>query len=99
MDERSPEQINRRLATIQRKIKNMGPVMRGSVTIMGTRHKQPYFSASVKGRTRLIYLGNERAKTARRYVENYRKLAELVDEMTLLYMQQLKTVGSRTEQL
>jgi len=98
MAERSPEQISKRLATIQRKIQNMGPVMRGSVTIMGTRHKQPYFSASIKGRTRLIYLGNERAKAARRYVHNYRDLAALVEEMTLLYMEQFRTAGRRTDQ-
>jgi hypothetical protein len=98
MAERTPEQIAGRLAAIQRKIRNMGPVMRGSVTIMGTRHKQPYFSVSVRGRTRLIYLGNERAKTARRYVDNHRKLAALVDEMTLLYMEQFRTAGKPGQQ-
>jgi len=69
--------------------------MRGSVTIMGTRHKQPYFSASIGGRTRLIYLGEERAETARRYVANYRRLAELVDEATLLHMRLLKATAAR----
>jgi len=97
MPELNPGQMSRRLAAIQRKIQNVGPVMRGSVTIMGTRHKQPYFSASIKGRTRLIYLGDERAKTARRYVDNYRKLAGLVEEMTLLHMEQLKTAGRCAE--
>ena len=50
---------------------------------------------SIEGRTRLIYLGAERAKTARRYVANYRKLAALVDEMTLLQMELLKTEGEQ----
>ena len=68
----------------------MGPVMRGSVTIMGTRHKQPYFSVSIKGKTRLMYLGNERAQTVRQYVADYRRLAKLIDEMTLLHMALLK---------
>ena len=96
--ERTPKQISRRLAEIQRKIQSVGPVMRGSVTIMGTRHKQPYFSTSIKGRTRVIYLGNERAKAARQYVENYRSLVALVDEMTLLYMEQFRAAGRRTEE-
>lgn len=94
MNEHDPKQITRKLEILQAKIRNIGPLMRGSVTIMGTRHKQPYFSASIGGRTRLIYLGNERAETARCYVDNYRKLAELVDEMTLLHMEQLRTRGS-----
>jgi len=84
-----------RLAAIQAEIRSLGPAMRGSVTLMGTRHRQPYFSASIKGRTRLIYLGEERAETARRYVANYRRLAELVDEATLLHMRLLKATALR----
>ena len=93
MAERSREQIEERLAQLAERLRTVAPVMRGSVTVMGRRHKQPYFSASIKGRTRLIYLGAERAKTARRYVANYRKLAAIVDEMTLLHMELLRTEG------
>ena len=89
------EQIEERLAAVQAEIQAIGPVMRGSVTVMGTRHKQPYFSVSIKGRTRLIYLGEKRAETARRYVANYRRLAELIDEMTLLHMRLLKGTPGR----
>lgn len=92
----SLKRATERLAEIQAEIQTLGPAMRGSVTIMGTRHKQPYFSASINGRTRLIYLGEERAETARRYVANYRRLAELIDEQTLLNMRLLK--GSTTRQ-
>lgn len=84
------ERIKARLATAQRRMRTLGPVMRGSVTLMGTRHKQPYFSVSIKGRTRVIYLGDEKAAIAHAYAANYRKLSELVDEMTLLHMRLLK---------
>ncbi len=91
------ERIRERLAAVQADIQAIGPVMRGSVTVMGTRHRQPYFSVSIGGRTRLIYLGEKRAEVARQYVANYRKLAELVDEMTLLQMELLKASGTRTD--
>ncbi len=48
------------------------------------------FSASVGGRTRVVYLGAERTAAARRCVDNYRELAAMVDELTLLRMQLLK---------
>lgn len=86
--------IRSRLVQIQKKIQNIGPLMRGSVTIMGTRHKQPYFSVSIKGKTRLLYLGAARAEVAKEYSANYCRLARLVDEMTLLNMELLKTQGT-----
>jgi hypothetical protein len=90
-------QTRERLAAVQAEIQAIGPVMRGSVTVMGTRHKQPYFSVSIKGRTRLIYLGEKRAEIARECVANYRKLAGLVDEMTLLQMELLKAASTRPD--
>ena len=52
------EKIESRLAEINNQIRSLGPIMRGSVTFMGKRNKQPYFSVTVKGKTRVIYLGN-----------------------------------------
>ena len=80
------KQLNQLLVEIQ----GMGPVMRGSVTMMGKRHKQPYFSVSVKGKTKVIYLGSNRAKKAKQYADNYGRLMELVEEMTMLNMEILK---------
>lgn len=97
MSQPNIEQIRERLAAVQAAIQATGPVMRGSVTVMGTRHRQPYFSVSIGGRTRLIYLGEKRAEIARQYVANYRELAELVDEMTLLQMELLKAEGTRAD--
>ena len=97
MTQLRPERIRARLAAIQGEMRALGPVMRGSVTIMGTRHKQPYFSVSIKGKTRLMYLGNERAQAVRQYVANYRRLAKLIDEMTLLQMALLKAESRNKE--
>jgi hypothetical protein len=88
------EELERRLSELQSQMKEIGPVMRGSVTVMGTRHKQPYFSVSIAGKTRLIYLGQERARTAGQCVANYRHLTALIDEMTLLHMRLLKATDS-----
>jgi hypothetical protein len=57
---------------------------------MGTKNKQPYFSLSLKGKTKVIYLGNCRAKIAQKYVDNYKTATELIDKMTLIQMQILK---------
>ncbi len=66
--------------------------MRGSVTYMGTKNKQPYFSISLKGKTKIIYLGDKRAKVARKHVENYKKSAEIIDKMTLIQMEIFKNL-------
>jgi len=64
--------------------------MRGSVVVIGTRNKQPYFSVNVEGKTRLIYLGKAREQRAREYSANYRKMRDIVEEMTTLNMALLK---------
>ncbi|MBI4025182.1 MAG: hypothetical protein HY360_09390 [Verrucomicrobia bacterium] len=64
--------------------------MRGSVVVIGTHNKQPYFSLNKDGKTRLIYLGKQRVALAQRYCANYQKLTRLVDEITLLNMTLLK---------
>ena len=68
----------------------IGPVMRGSVTIMGKKNKQPYFSVGIKGKTKVMYLGDKRAGIARKYSENYKRLLEIAEEMTIINMEILK---------
>jgi hypothetical protein len=82
--------MKRRVKTLQNRLGNLGPVMRGSVVIIGTRNKQPYFSLNKNQKTRLIYLGKKREDKAREYSENYRKLLEIVEEMTMINMELLK---------
>ena len=80
----------RQIKKLQRQLAELGPLMRGSVVVIGTRNKQPYFSLNKDKKTRLIYLGRKREAKAREYSENYKRLLEIVEEMTTLNMELLK---------
>ena len=82
--------MKRRVKELQRAMGKMGPVMRGSVVIIGTRNKQPYFSLNKDSKTRLIYLGEKRVSCARKYSDNYKRLLAIIEEMTILNMELLK---------
>ena len=90
MDKKEMTKLNRRIKTLQNQLGKLGPVMRGSVVIIGTRNKQPYFSLNKNKKTRLIYLGKKREDKAREYSQNYKKLLEIVEEMTIINMTLLK---------
>ena len=83
-------ELKNELKKLEKEYKKTWPIMRGSVTYMGTKNKQPYFSLSLKGQTKTIYLGDKRAKVVRKYVENYKKSTELVNKMTLIQMEIFK---------
>jgi len=80
----------RRLKELQAQLGNLDPVMRGTIVRIGTRNKQFYFSVNKDKKTRLIYLGNQREKSARLMSDNYKKLLAIVEEMTTLNMDLLK---------
>ena len=90
MDKHEIARIKRRVKTLQQQLGRLGPVMRGSVVVIGTRNKQPYFSVNKDGRTQLIYLGKKREKRAQEYSANYKKLRDIAEEMTILNMKLLK---------
>jgi hypothetical protein len=82
--------LKRRLVMLRRRLSGLGPLMRGSVVVIGTRNKQPYFSVNRKGKTHLLYLGRRREGKARQYSGNYRRLQQIVEEMTVINMRLLK---------
>ena len=82
--------MKRKLRRLHQKLVNLGPVMRGSVVLIGTRKKQYHFSLNKDKRTHLLYLGDKRVETAREYSANYKKMIEIIDEMTLINMALLK---------
>jgi len=82
--------MKRRIKTLQKQLGQLVPVMRGSVVFIGTRNKQPCFSLNKNKKTHLIYLGKKREKKAREYSRNYKKLLEIVKEMTMINMILLK---------
>jgi hypothetical protein len=82
--------MERQVRNLQGELGRLGPVMRGSVVVIGTRNKQPYFSLNKDKRTRLIYLGQKRVALARQYSKNYKRLLAIVEEMTILNMELIK---------
>jgi hypothetical protein len=90
MEKSELAKMNRRVKTLQKQLGKLGPVMRGSVVIIGTRNKQPYFSLNKNKKTCLIYLGKNKEGKAREYSRNYKKLVEIVEEMTMINMTLLK---------
>ena len=90
MDKKELAKMKRRIKTLQNQLGNLGPLMRGSVVVIGTRNKQPYFSLNKNKKTRLIYLGKKREDKAREYSQNYKRLLEIVEEMTIINMELLK---------
>lgn len=90
MDKQEITNLKRKLRRLHKKLAETGPVMRGSVVLTGTRNKQYHFSLNKDKKTHLIYLGENRVATARLYSENYKRLVEIIDEMTLINMTLLK---------
>ena len=77
MDNREIARMRRRAKSLQKQIVELGPVMRGSVVLIGTRNKQLYFSLNKDKKTHLIYLGKKRENRARQYSANYKKLLRI----------------------
>ena len=90
MDNKEKANMKRKIKKLQKKMAQLGPVMRGSVVLIGTRNKQFYFSLNKDKKTHLIYLGKKRVDRAREYSDNYKKLLEIIEEMTILNMKLLK---------
>jgi hypothetical protein len=82
--------MQQRVQKLQEELGRIGPVMRGSVVVIGTRNKQPYFSLNKDKRTRLIYLGQKRVARAKQYSQSYKRLLAIVEQMTILNMELLK---------
>lgn len=85
--------LRRRVNELRRELCRLGPLMRGSLVVIGTRNKQPYFSVNIRRKTHLLYLGRRREQKAKQYSQNYHRLQEIVEEMTLLNMRLLKCDG------
>ena len=86
MNKKETKKLKTRVKTLHRELAELGPVMRGSVVLIGTRNKQFYFSLNKNRKTHMIYLGKRRVERAREYSDNYKKLLGIVEEMTILNM-------------
>ena len=83
-------EASRKLKALEKQLVKCVPLMRGSIVSNGVKHKQPYFSLNKDKRTHLIYLGEGRLAQAEEMSANYKKLLEIVEEMTTLNMALLK---------
>ena len=90
MSKEKTDHMQQKQQTLQRQLRALGPLMRGSVVRIGTRSKQYYFSLNKDKKTRLIYLGDKRVELARQYSDNYKKLLCIVEKMTILNMERVK---------
>ena len=90
MNKQKIAQMKRRVKVLQKMLTELGPVMRGSVVLIGTRNKQYYFSLNKDKKTHIIYLGEKRVHMAKEYSDNYKKLLDTADKMTILNLKLLK---------
>ena len=84
--------LRRKLKSLQKKLGKLGPVMRGSVVLLGPKNKAKRicFSLNKDGKTKMMYLGKQREEKAKEYSQNYKLLLEIVEEMTVINMTLLK---------
>jgi len=79
----------RRLHVLIRQLSTLGPFIRGSVVRLGPR-QAPIFSLNKNKRTQLVYLGESRLAQATAYSQNYHRLTEISEEVTLIVMDLLR---------
>ena len=90
MNKQEIAKMKRRVKEFQKMLAELGPVMRGSVVLIGTRNKQYYFSLNKDKKTHIIYLGKKRVDRAKEYSDNYKKILDIIEEMTILNMKIIK---------
>ena len=90
MDKRKVAKIKRKVKKLQKQMGEIGPVMRGSIVFIGNKNKYSHFSLNKDKKTHLIYLGKKRENRAKEYSDNYKKLLDIIEEMTMLNMTLLK---------
>ena len=78
---------------LHQQLGEIGPIMRGSIVYIGNKKKYSHFSLNKDKKTHLIYLGKKREAKAKEYSENYKKLLDIIEEMTILNMSLLKEDG------
>lgn len=94
MNKREIAKMKRRVKVLQKQMGEVGPVMRGSVVLIGNKKKYSHFSLNKDKKTRLIYLGKKWEAQAKEYSKNYKRLLDIIEEMTILNMTLLKEKAS-----
>jgi hypothetical protein len=102
------EMVKRRFS-LWRDVVQAGDFVRGSVTVLrrpctragcrrcreGTRHPATYLSLKEQGRTRLIYLPRGLVTQAKAWVAEWRRLDDLLRQMSKTNAEVLRLLGKR----
>lgn len=104
MKSTNARKIKRNLKGLHNKLATIGPVMRGTVVLLGStcgnprckcargqKHPQYYFSVNIGKKTKMMYLGEKKRIEAEQYSNNYKMLWNIIEEMTLLNFELLKS--------
>ena len=104
MEKKRVSEIRRRIRRLHKQLSTLGPLMRGTVVLLGStcgnprckcargeKHPQYYFSVNIDRKTKIMYLRKEMRIEAEEYVKNYKLLWNIVEEMTLLNFELLKS--------
>lgn len=106
---REMAEIVKRRFSLWRDVVKAGDFVRGSVTVLrrpctykgcrlcreGVRHPATYLSLKEKGRTRLIYLPKRLVAQAKAWVAEWRRLDELLREMSKTNASMLRLLAKR----
>jgi len=99
----------KRRKQMRNKMNNLGPILQGSVTTVavrcgnpncrctrGQRHRSICLSYSRQGKTQMFYLGHKLAPKAQEWVDNYRQLRRIVQELSDINIAVLKKEREKT---
>jgi hypothetical protein len=104
MEKKRISDMRRKIRLLHQKLSTLGPLMRGTVVLLGStcgnprckcargeKHPQYYFSVNIDRKTKTMYLRKEMRSKAEEYVKNYKLLWDIVEEMTLLNFELMKS--------
>jgi hypothetical protein len=90
MVKKSMKKTEKNLEKLAGELAQCGPATRGSIVLIGMKTKQYYLSVKIKEKTKLIFLGKRRVEQARIYLENYKKILDIIEKMTYLVIERLR---------
>jgi hypothetical protein len=88
--EKSTKYLQNRLVQLQSKYIELFPFMRGSIVQIGMTQKRPHYSLNIKGKTKIISLGKGKEAVAKKWIENYKSLQEIIEEVTMINIELIR---------
>lgn len=82
--------LTKRLRQLESKVSECFPLIIGSLTVIGGERRLPRFSINKRGRKTSIYLGKNKESIARKYLENYRKLGDIINEIADINLEMIR---------